>query len=431
MDFETTYDVYANSWRISDEESLFDYSPGENTATFTDLDFPGEFVGVHDLDADERRRAEEVCRDAGVDHQPFLDNCIFDVALTGERDFAASAAWIARGFAPREYEAQDDGRPFEVAAGVQAPAIAVDADGIVHVVWVEGHTSDAVLVARSLSAGGEWSEPVTLSGEQSSPSQHFLERDPDGNVCVFWDSIEASSVLQRCYGNEAWSGSDRLGGRALGGFEPAFDTDGDPIFLAAGASCCIVFDEVTLSAESPETSGAPAMAVDSEGRLHAVFVQQSGPDDTELGMVHRMSADGGETWSQPEVFDSVGAATHEVVSDADGRVHWFSSAGTYHRWTDDHGWSNADEPNGDEGLGSARLAVDSEGLAVAVFAGDADGVYLAKQEEDGTFGSPRLVSGTSGTDHEAVVVAVGDDGTIHLVALTASDDKTLTYLAVA
>ena len=34
------YQRFGNSWRISQAESLFDYQPGESTATFTHLDFP-------------------------------------------------------------------------------------------------------------------------------------------------------------------------------------------------------------------------------------------------------------------------------------------------------------------------------------------------------------------------------------------------------
>ena len=34
------YEPFGNSWRISQAESLFDYQPGESTATFTHLDLP-------------------------------------------------------------------------------------------------------------------------------------------------------------------------------------------------------------------------------------------------------------------------------------------------------------------------------------------------------------------------------------------------------
>ena len=39
--FAELYGTYVNSWRISNAESMFDYGPGETTATFTDLTLPG------------------------------------------------------------------------------------------------------------------------------------------------------------------------------------------------------------------------------------------------------------------------------------------------------------------------------------------------------------------------------------------------------
>ena len=38
--FTQEYPAYADSWRISQAESLFDYGPGETTETFTDRTFP-------------------------------------------------------------------------------------------------------------------------------------------------------------------------------------------------------------------------------------------------------------------------------------------------------------------------------------------------------------------------------------------------------
>ncbi len=38
--FTQLYDEFANSWRISQEESLFDYDGNETTDTFTDLNCP-------------------------------------------------------------------------------------------------------------------------------------------------------------------------------------------------------------------------------------------------------------------------------------------------------------------------------------------------------------------------------------------------------
>ncbi len=88
------YDVFGDSWRISDDESLFDYAPGESTATFTDLDYPpADGIESDDLDRDdpEIARAEAVCRAAGVDNEPILSNCILDLWATGDLAVVRSA----------------------------------------------------------------------------------------------------------------------------------------------------------------------------------------------------------------------------------------------------------------------------------------------------------------------------------------------------
>jgi len=85
------YDGFGNSWRIRQQESLFEYEAGKSTETYTDLKFPDELVSTTTLDGAARSRADEICRQAGVSDPGFLDNCILDVAATGEANFTRSA----------------------------------------------------------------------------------------------------------------------------------------------------------------------------------------------------------------------------------------------------------------------------------------------------------------------------------------------------
>lgn len=87
-DFYTFYKEYANSWRISQNESLFDYAEGETTETFTIENYPRTLVRASDLDAATRATAAQICRDAGITDPVFLEDCILDVALTGDPTFA-------------------------------------------------------------------------------------------------------------------------------------------------------------------------------------------------------------------------------------------------------------------------------------------------------------------------------------------------------
>lgn len=85
------YDVFGNSWRIRQSESIFDYASGESTATYTDPKFPYELVTTATLDTGKRTHAEEICKQAGVIDANFLDNCILDIAVTGDAQFTQSS----------------------------------------------------------------------------------------------------------------------------------------------------------------------------------------------------------------------------------------------------------------------------------------------------------------------------------------------------
>ncbi len=95
-DFHTKlYAQFGDSWRITQAESLFDYWPGESTATFTKLDIPSAEVTVGTLDPAARTMAQGVCSAVGVRTEPLLDDCLIDVAMTGDASFAAATAAVA------------------------------------------------------------------------------------------------------------------------------------------------------------------------------------------------------------------------------------------------------------------------------------------------------------------------------------------------
>jgi hypothetical protein len=86
------YPTFADSWRVSMASTLFyyDYTVGETTATFTDSTAP---LGPPPVITSERRAtAEGVCAGAGVIEPALLDDCVYDVAMTGQASFAFSAA---------------------------------------------------------------------------------------------------------------------------------------------------------------------------------------------------------------------------------------------------------------------------------------------------------------------------------------------------
>ena len=82
---------FGDAWRISQADSLFPYSPGESTATFTDRAFP---TGEPQLTGADQART--VCQQAGLMSAEILTACVLDVTVTGNPAFADTAAAVAR-----------------------------------------------------------------------------------------------------------------------------------------------------------------------------------------------------------------------------------------------------------------------------------------------------------------------------------------------
>jgi hypothetical protein len=83
---------FADAWRITNATSLFDYAPGMGTEDFTNKAWPAEdatscnIADSPPVEAIEKAAAERLC--AEVANKDDRANCAFDVALTGERNFA-------------------------------------------------------------------------------------------------------------------------------------------------------------------------------------------------------------------------------------------------------------------------------------------------------------------------------------------------------
>jgi hypothetical protein len=97
LSFTTMYKVFGNSWRITQPQSLFFYAKGQSTATFTNRSVPLKPLSVSSLTPDQRANGADACGDtfhgAGINYEPYLDDCIIDVGLTGQTMLAPR--WLA------------------------------------------------------------------------------------------------------------------------------------------------------------------------------------------------------------------------------------------------------------------------------------------------------------------------------------------------
>jgi hypothetical protein len=91
--FHVLYEKFAGSWRVNDQNTLFDYAPGTSSKTYTMEDWPRE-NGNCKLPFQVPRSgvslnaANAVC--AGLINPRFKDNCVQDVSVTGDAVFASS-----------------------------------------------------------------------------------------------------------------------------------------------------------------------------------------------------------------------------------------------------------------------------------------------------------------------------------------------------
>jgi len=112
--YAALYVKFADSWRVNDSTTLFDYAPGTSTKTYTMRTWPGEggqcellfTVPVKGVDI---AVAEQACK--AIQSPRFKKFCVFDVMVTGNRGFGRSYA-VAQGL-PKSRGKSPNGKPCE------------------------------------------------------------------------------------------------------------------------------------------------------------------------------------------------------------------------------------------------------------------------------------------------------------------------------
>ncbi|MEN9699399.1 MAG: hypothetical protein RLZZ301_597 [Bacteroidota bacterium] len=68
---------FAEDWRVTNQNTLFDYAPGMSTTSFTDRSFPRVHMNLAQMDPNNREQARQRCLQMGVPADE-LGGCIFD-----------------------------------------------------------------------------------------------------------------------------------------------------------------------------------------------------------------------------------------------------------------------------------------------------------------------------------------------------------------
>ncbi|WP_206742638.1 Hint domain-containing protein [Acidisphaera rubrifaciens] len=90
----TLYGAFADSWRVTQATSLFDYLPGQTTATFTDRNFPADAVTTANLPANLVQQATSLAKAAGIVDPTLQQDAALDYIATGSMNALAGAAAV-------------------------------------------------------------------------------------------------------------------------------------------------------------------------------------------------------------------------------------------------------------------------------------------------------------------------------------------------
>jgi len=84
------YGPFADAWRVTDATTLFDYDAGRSTAAYTIKGYPAEAksLTLADLSADQLAAGNAAC--SAITDPALHDQCVFDVAISGDTGFAGS-----------------------------------------------------------------------------------------------------------------------------------------------------------------------------------------------------------------------------------------------------------------------------------------------------------------------------------------------------
>ncbi len=89
------YGEFASSWRVTQASSLFDYLPGQTTATFTDTNFPTDVVSLSDLPGNLVAAAAQMVAAAGITDPNIAAAAEYDYIATGDPSFIAAGQQIS------------------------------------------------------------------------------------------------------------------------------------------------------------------------------------------------------------------------------------------------------------------------------------------------------------------------------------------------
>jgi hypothetical protein len=151
------YSTFGNAWRITQQESLFDYNAGQSTATFTNLNFPQAFTSLQSLPGQVLNAAGNAVFAAGITDPNIAADAALDFAATGDPSFVTAAAQV------------DQQVVATTAAGMTGATAAVVLGVVATQATVQSVPSSPTDVTFEVFLTGVLATPVTVAWAAISP----------------------------------------------------------------------------------------------------------------------------------------------------------------------------------------------------------------------------------------------------------------------
>ncbi|RDE50021.1 MAG: hypothetical protein DVS81_13260, partial [Candidatus Accumulibacter meliphilus] len=175
--FAQLYDTFANSWRITQAESLFDYRAGESTASFSDENCPIQKTTRASLPADKVAEAIALLDAAGITDPALREAAILDYALTCDPSFINSAG--------------EAGAPSE-SVNVIDPTIIWTNGGQIIIGSSDSPSQFDIGTRASTPAGVNWTGAA--ASDNWSESGNWSPDAPASTDAVVFDAIDADGT---------------------------------------------------------------------------------------------------------------------------------------------------------------------------------------------------------------------------------------------
>ena len=170
------YGEFADSWRVTPASSLFDYLPGQSTATFTNTNFPADLLSLADLPSNQVAAAAKLVAAAGITDPGIAAAAELDYVATGDPGFIAAAQQIATEVTSTTPVTVQASTPPVPAVGVDAnPVGYTEASGAPTPVTFDAYltvpgTTDIVVDYAVVANGAGFADAATFGGTLPSGS---------------------------------------------------------------------------------------------------------------------------------------------------------------------------------------------------------------------------------------------------------------------